>query len=495
MKKISTELKVGLFAIFVVAILAFMTFKIGDIDWMKKEGYVVNVYFKNIAGLDEKTKVKVAGVNAGVIEKIELDKGKAKLTVRMDSDVNLYSDASASIKAAGLLGDKYLEIKTGTQKPLLTNGDTLNNVIEIVDLDDLTRNLTAVSENINTLAQSLNESFATEEGKDAIKQAVLNLKDITVSMKETIAVNDQKLRTTLDNINNLASSVNDLVEKNSEKVTSAVSNIKDFSETLKEDGPQFVESLNKAANDLRAMVEENRPTIKSATDSIDNIAKKIEKGEGSLGKLIKDDRLYESINKAAEGIDRTIGAVERFRTFITFQSEYLTKPKEGKGYFYLTLQPKPDKYYILGVVTDPIGKVTSKEIVRVEDGVTTRIEQEKTEKKIEFTAQFAKRFDDLALRIGMTENTFGAGADYFFMNDKGKIVADIWDFSNDEDGAKNPHVRIGVDYFFFKNLFLTAGADNIFNKKWRGGYAGVGVRFEDEDIKYLFGTLPSISAK
>lgn len=495
MKKISTELKVGLFAILVVSILAFMTFKIGDIDWMKKEGYVVNVYFKNIAGLDEKTKVKVAGVNAGVIEKIELDKGKAKLTVRMDSDVNLYSDASASIKAAGLLGDKYLEIKTGTQKPLLTNGDMLKNVIEIVDLDDLTRNLTAVSENINTLAQSLNESFATEEGKDAIKQAILNLKDITVSMKETIAVNDQKLRTTLDNINNLASSVNELVEKNSEKVTSAVSNIKDFSETLKEDGPQFVESLNKAANDLRAMVEENRPTIKSATDSIDNIAKKIEKGEGSLGKLIKDDRLYESINKAAEGIDRTIGAVERFRTFITFQSEYLTKPKEGKGYFYLTLQPKPDKYYILGVVTDPIGKVTSKEIVRVEDGVTTRIEQEKTEKKIEFTAQFAKRFDDLALRIGMTENTFGAGADYFFMNDKGKIVADIWDFSNDEDGAKNPHVRIGVDYFFFKNLFLTAGADNIFNKKWRGGYAGVGVRFEDEDIKYLFGTLPSISAK
>jgi len=495
MRGISTELKVGFFAILVIAVLAFMTFKIGGIDWMKKEGYIVYVYFKNIAGLDEKTKVKVAGVNAGVIEKIELDKGKAKLTVRMDKNVTLYSDASASIKAAGLLGDKYLDIKTGLTKPFLTNGDTLKSVIEIVDLDDLTRNLTAVSENINTLAQSLNESFATEKGKDAIKQSILNLKDITASLKETISVNDQKLRTTLDNINNLASSVNDLVEKNSDKVTSAVSNIKDFSDSLKTDGPQFVESLNKAARDLKAMVEENRPTIKSATESIDNIAKKIEKGEGTLGKLVKDDRLYESVNKAAEGIDRTVGAVERFKTFITFQSDYLTKPKDGKGYFYATFQPKPDKYYILGVIGDPLGRVTTKDIIRTSEGVTTRVKQEKIEKKIEFTAQFAKRFDDLALRIGLTENTFGAGADYFFMNDKGKITADIWDFSNDEEDAKNPHVRVGVDYFFFKNLFLSAGADNIMNKKWRGGYAGVGVRFEDEDIKYLFGTLPKISAQ
>jgi hypothetical protein len=48
--------------------------------------------------------------------------------------------------------------------------------------------------------------------------------------------------------------------------------------------------------------------------------------------------------------------------------------------------------------------------------------------------------------------------------------------------------------FFFKNLFITFGADNILNKKWRGSYAGVGLRFEDEDLKYLFGTMPRISA-
>jgi phospholipid/cholesterol/gamma-HCH transport system substrate-binding protein len=101
----------------------------------------------------------------------------------------------------------------------------------------------------------------------------------------------------------------------------------------------------------------------------------------------------------------------------------------------------------------------------------------------------------VALRLGLTENTFGAGTDYFFHNDRGKITADIWDLSNDEEGAHNPHVRVGVDYFIFKNLFVSVGADNVFNKKWRGAYTGLGLRFEDEDIKYLFSTLPRISTQ
>jgi len=49
-----------------------------------------------------------------------------------------------------------------------------------------------------------------------------------------------------------------------------------------------------------------------------------------------------------------------------------------------------------------------------------------------------------------------------------------------------------VEHFVFKNIFMSAGADNILNKKWLGGYVGMGVRFEDEDFKYLFGTLPKI---
>ena len=123
------------------------------------------------------------------------------------------------------------------------------------------------------------------------------------------------------------------------------------------------------------------------------------------------------------------------------------------------------------------------------------VKEEKAEKKIEFTAQFAKRFQDLALRIGLTENTLGVGADYFFLKDKAKLTADVWDFAKDEEGSKQPHVKVGVDYYIFKHIFLSAGGDNILNKKRRGAYVGAGVRFEDEDLKYLFGTVPRVPGK
>lgn len=491
MKSFSTELKVGAFSLVILTLLTYMTFKVGGFEWVKKKGYILYAEFKNIGGLDEKTRIKIAGVDAGTIEKIQLKDGRASLIIRINRDVVIYSDASVGIKATGLLGDKYLEIKTGLTKPELKDGDTIKNVQEVVDIDDLVRNLSGVSSNISTLAAALSESLGTPEAKKALKESILNIKDITAGLKETIAINDQKMRTTLDNINNLIASVNDLVEKNKEPLTATVSNIKDFSASLKTDGPELVANLNKAAKELKEMVEENRPVIKNAAKSIDNISKTIAQGEGTIGKLVKDDRLYESINKAAEGVNKSISAVDRFRTFITFQTDYLTKPKDAKGYFYVTLQPKPDKYYILGIVSDPVGRVTT--TTTTTNGVT--VKEEKVEQRLEFTAQFAKRFKDAALRVGLTESTFGGGADYFLFNDKAKVSVDVWDFSNDEEGAKSPHAKVGVDYFIFKNVFLSAGADNIFNKKQRGAYVGAGLKFEDEDVKYLLGTVPKIPTR
>jgi phospholipid/cholesterol/gamma-HCH transport system substrate-binding protein len=492
MRGLSTELKVGLFALLVITIMTFMTFKVGGLDWVKEEGNIYYVYFKNIAGLDEKTKLKIAGVDAGFIEKIELYEGVAKMTIRVQKKVRMFSDASASIKATGLLGDKYLEIKPGSKEPALKNGDTIQDVLEIVDIDDMVRKLSKVSENVSTLVTSLNEAVGTEDAKRSLRETVSNLSHITANLNETIVVNDEKMRNVLDNIKTLTASLNELVDKNKEPITDTVGNLREFSANLKTDGPELITNLNKATKELKEMLEENKPAVKSTVESLDRITKQIDQGEGTLGKLVKDERLYENINKAAEGVDKTFGAIDRFRTFITFQADYLSRMEDGKGYFYLTLQPRPDRYYILGVVGDPLGRVKTTETVKTVDGITTREKKEKTQQEIEFTAQYAMRYKDVALRLGLTENTFGAGGDYFFHNDRGRVTLDAWDFSNDEEHSKNPHIKAGVDYFIFKNVFVSAGIDNILNSKWRGGYAGLGLRLEDQDLKYILGTIPVV---
>lgn len=497
MRSLSIELKVGFFAIVVMLILSFMTFKVGGFELFKKKGYTVYVTFKNVMGIDKRTKVKVAGVDAGMIDDIVLEDGKARLSIKMYEGIKLYSDASAYIKTTGLIGDRFLEIRPGSTMPLMPDGGTIARSVDITDIDELIRKTNEVFADIGGLSRSLNEALGSEESKDALRESIINLKEVTRSMNTAIAYNDKRLRKVLDNISELTEALSDVVKTNREPFTTTMSNLKEVTGNLRNDTPSLIKNLNRATDDLRAMVEENRPMLKSTVENLDKISSKIEKGEGTLGKLVNDEKLYNSVNKAVDGVNKTIGAIDRFRTFITFQGEYLSKPKDGKGYFYVNLQPKPDKYYILGVVGDPIGKVTTTDITR--NGVLEK--EERTEKKIEFTAQFGKRFresevfKDTALRAGLVENTFGFGADQYFMNDKLKISADAWDFNRDEDGARSPHVKVGADYFVFRNIFVSGGVDNLLNKKRRGAYVGSGIRFEDEDFKYLFGNMPRIPGK
>lgn len=501
MRSNTTELKVGIFALIVLAVLTFMTFRVGGFEWLRKGGYIVYAEFKNIAGLDAKTKVKIAGVDAGVIEEIALRDGIARLKIRMYPSVKLYSDASAAIKATGLLGDKFLAISVGSKEPVLKDGDTIKNIQEVVDIDDMARNLSEVSANINRLAQSLNESLGSEEAKKSLKETILNFREISGNINTAVVANDKKMRDTLAAVNEFATALRDLVNRNEGPVSTAMENFKDFSATLKTEGPELITNLSKATRELRAMVEENRAAVKGTADSIENIAKKIDRGEGTLGKLVTDERLYESLNKAAEGVNKTISSIDRFKTYITFQGEYLSRPRDGKGYFYVTLQPRPDKYYILGVVGDPISRVKTTETITTLNGTILTEKKEELEKKIEFTAHIAKRFTDsptfrnTALRGGITENTFGFGVDQFYLQDRLKVSVDVWDFGHDEADAKNPHVRAGADYFLFRNVFVSGGIDNVLNRKTRGAYLGGGVRFEDEDIKYLFGTIPKIPGR
>lgn len=501
MKGMTTELKVGIFALVVLAIFSFMTFKVSDFEWTKKEGYTVYVDFNNIAGLDVKTKVKIAGVDAGVVDEIKLKDGRARVILRMYRDVKLYADASAAIKATGLLGDKFLSVNTGSTEPLLKDGDKITGVAEVVDIDDMARNLSTVSANINKLAISLNESFGTEEAKKSLRESIINLRAITENINASIINNDRRAGSVLTAINEMAGALRDIVHDNKDSVATTVANMRDFSKGLKSDGPELITNLNKATKELKSLLEDNKSSIKNTAGSIESITRKIDSGEGTIGKLVKDEKLYDSINKAVEGVNKTLSSIDRFRTYLTFQGDYLTKSKDGKGYFNITLQPGPEKYYILGVTGDPIGRVKTTETTTTVNGVSTNVKEDVVEKKIEFTAQIARRFresaafKDTVLRGGITENTFGVGLDQFFINDRLKVSLDAWDFGHDENASSSPHLRAGADLFIFKNLFISGGLDNILNKKWRGAYIGAGVKFEDEDIKYLMGTIPRIAGQ
>lgn len=486
------ELAVGVFAILVLVILTFMTFRVGDFVFEKKRGYTLYAYFKNTGGLDEKSRIKIAGVEAGVVEKIKLVDGKAKVTMRIDPDVQIYSDAIAFIRATGLLGDKYLEIRSGSTLPLLKDGDTITEVHEIVDMDDLVRNISDVAMNLLDFVGELNQ----KEMRDNLRGTIENLRYITQDLRGTVSENQPRVNSIVQRIDHLVATLDSLAQDNRYALTNTISNINEVSAVLKTEAPALIKDLRETSAMLKDIIAKSEPTVESVSKdlsafmgSANRIAEKIDKGQGVIGKLVNDPQLYASLTNAVNSVTTTLSKADRFRTFVRMDGSYMTRLEEAKGNFLITLQPsRPDKYYILGISSDPLGRVSVTETNT--NGVIKR--EEKTKKSLTFTAHFAKRYNNTALRLGLTENTFGTGADQFLFNDRLKLSADAWDFGKEETDSQNPHVRVGADLFLHKNVFITGGYDNIFNTKTGGTYFGAGVRFEDEDLKYLINSIPNI---
>jgi phospholipid/cholesterol/gamma-HCH transport system substrate-binding protein len=103
---------------------------------------------------------------------------------------------------------------------------------------------------------------------------------------------------------------------------------------------------------------------------------------------------------------------------------------------------------------------------------------------------FAKRYGNLAFRMGLIESTGGVGGDLFAFDDRVKFSLDAWNSNSKEPGNTRSNVKATANVFLSKVLFLNAGVDNILNSDRRAGFIGAGLRFSDEDLKYFMGSMP-----
>jgi phospholipid/cholesterol/gamma-HCH transport system substrate-binding protein len=172
------------------------------------------------------------------------------------------------------------------------------------------------------------------------------------------------------------------------------------------------------------------------------------------------------------------------KTTVSFRDEYMFP--ESKSYFTLELKPRMDQYYILEVLTDPFGKYDRTETVT--NGVTTVTETYKD--KLKFSIEFAKRWGNLAIRMGIMESEGGAGADWYAFDDRVKFSLDSWNFNSKEPHNERAHVKATASWIINKLFFVNGGVDNILNVDRRMGFLGVGLRFDDDDMKYLMGSVP-----
>lgn len=476
----SREARVGIFVLLGLIILTYFTFRVSKWGLIAERGYRLTVDVESAAGIEPKADVKMAGVPIGKIEEIRLAGNRAQLVLRIRPEFGVPADSVGVIQSQGFLGERYLELVPGRDTRLLADGERVIRTEAPASMDALVKKLDSIGDDIKKFTTSISESFGTEEGKESLKRIIANIDKLTADLANISSGSREDIRAT-------------------------IANLRDFSETLKEETPGLVAKLERMGEDVSGVVGDNRENLKesianlkAASARLDNtldhagkVMAKIDRGEGTLGKLVNDNTAHTSITDTLEGINRYVRKTEQLKTYIDYRLEWLSRPDEYKHYVNLRLQPTADKYYQIGVVDDPRGRY--KNVVKTETvtppGTTVTTEEDSYDDKLKFTALIAKRFHGFTVKGGMIESSGGLGIDYELLKDRLTLGTEIYDFSRKD---LHPHLKVYGNYDVVRNFFITGGVDEVLNSQrdLRSLFLGFGIKFADEDIKTVIGAVP-----
>jgi phospholipid/cholesterol/gamma-HCH transport system substrate-binding protein len=130
---------VGIFVIFGLLCVGYMTVKLGKVDFFSDNSYSLVAKFTTVTGLRIGSPVNILGINVGQVEKITMDQinQKAVVEIRIKKDIKIYDDAIAAIKTEGMIGDKYLDIDPGGSGTLLGPSGVITDTQAAVDIVEL----------------------------------------------------------------------------------------------------------------------------------------------------------------------------------------------------------------------------------------------------------------------------------------------------------------------------------------------------------------------
>jgi len=133
----TSEIIVGLFVLIGIACLGYLAIKLGKLEVLSDSGYTVYADFPTVAGLKRGDPVEIAGVKVGRVESMGLADDWARLQLRFDDGIKLQEDVIASVRARGLIGDKFVLVSPGASDKIIPPGGRIRETESPPDIPDL----------------------------------------------------------------------------------------------------------------------------------------------------------------------------------------------------------------------------------------------------------------------------------------------------------------------------------------------------------------------
>jgi len=533
-----TPLRVGIVVALAVAAFGFGLYLIGA-DFGAQRTYNVYAVFDDATGLGVRSRVQIAGIPIGQVDRVELDQqtSKAKVWLRVRRQFVLHRNATITKRSESILGDFLLDVGPGSpDQPVLQDGDEIRIVIRQPSMNDVFQSLNKIAGDIGDITGNLRKVLGGAEGEDNMRTLVSRLLRISEGIERIINQSGAKLDATLANFESFSGDLAHLSETESGDIVAILQNTRDATrearDILKTIG-QVVGSNQQQGEfkDTVKSLKTNLSKLDASLTNVQEITDKINKGQGTVGHLINDDKLARNLDKASTQLTNLLGTPDQLKIEVNERSELMIGSPAGgkldpnvpnvlsvardtaynpwtKNYFGLRIIPRPDKWYGFDIVDDPRGYTRRVRTVNnAQCGATTcfpnyptAIDTITTERVLKFSVYIAKRYGPISGRFGILENTGGAGIKLYLANDSLTLSADAWEFANPL--KDRPRLKLYADYRFLNHLLLTFGVDDVLNRplvdpeqttrivSGRDYFIGAGVFFNDDDIKMLLAAIP-----
>lgn len=464
------EFKVGLFSFFGIASTILAVFVLRPDMFSQKATRTYFTVLKDATGILEKTHVKTNGVTIGKVSSIELQEASTRVGLAIDESVKIPAGSQVVVRTVGFLGDKFLEIKrVKSSEQLIEAEGFIPQASDASDIGEVIALVGSIAKDVKKVTANLSEVMGNQSGRESMGNILANLEQFTKDARGILEDNRKDVKELVVNLREFSQSVNDVLdEKNREKIERIIAN---FDSSMED--------------------------VRGATKNINLIAAKVEKGEGTLGRLVNDDDTLNEVEGALKDIRRVLSPVTKLEVKVDTNT-LVRRDNTSQTYFNLMLKTRPDSYYLLGFTdfSDRVLDTTTETIDGDNSDGSVRSKETITEEKaLRFNLQIAKRWGPVGARLGLFDSTGGFGGDLYLLRDRLRISVEAFDFADrDSEIRKGAHLRAYAHILFFNHIYAMLGVDDPTKLDENGDpqtkanyFFGAGLTFNDQDLKSLFG--------
>ncbi|PVW13228.1 MlaD family protein [Marixanthomonas spongiae] len=306
--RLSREVKTGILAIGAILLFIFGYSYLKGSNLLEKHR-TFYVKYSNVEGLSKSAPVTINGLKVGKIQNIDFANQAGGLVVEftVESDFDFSKNSLVRIYSSGLIGGKSLGIfPEYNPNNLAKSGDTLKGEVEKGMLDAVTERLGPLEEKVNTTLSTIDtlllsiNAIVDKDTRENLKRAIASLSDASSSFK------------------GITANVDDLLGDNKEKLNRTFTNL----DVTAENFARLSDSLSKI--ETGQMVED----LENVTSQLNTLVSRVENGEGSIGKLLKDEQLYNNLEGASRQLEELLQDLKLNPKRYVHFSLFGKKPKE-----------------------------------------------------------------------------------------------------------------------------------------------------------------------